>query len=93
MTLYLAKISGLPINVIMIENYDKRFPYYALPNEGGWNNVIRCTETPQIKKNYRIKNYKTLFRDFNTCFLNVTQTRSAKNSSKLKVQGEKVPNS
>lgn len=88
--LYLARELNSTMNVVMVENFDERFPYYAFPNEGGWTNIIRCVEPPEIKKNYRIKDYKTLFRDFNTCFLNVTQVRTDKIPKILKVQGEKV---
>lgn len=88
--LYLAHREGCKINIITVENFDHRYPYYALPNEGGWSNLKRCSEVPDIKKNYRIKEYKTLFRDFNTAFINVTQSRTNKKLRQLKVAGEKV---
>jgi len=88
--LYLAHNEGCKMNIVMVEDFDPRYPYYALPNEGGWNNLKRCSEVPDIKKNYRIKEYKTLFRDFNTAFINVTQSRTNKKLQRLKVAGEKV---
>jgi hypothetical protein len=87
---YLAREAESAINLIMVENSDPDYPYYALPNNEGWNNLARCREVPDIKKNYRIKEYKTLFRDFNTSFINVTQQRTDKKPAALKVAGEKV---
>ncbi|MCE1247400.1 MAG: hypothetical protein LWY06_12205 [Firmicutes bacterium] len=87
---YLAREAGSAINVVVVENADPAYPYYALPNHEGWNNLTRCTEVPDIKKNYRVKEYKTLFRDFNTSFINVTQQRTDKKPAALKVAGEKV---
>jgi len=86
--LYLAHMANSPINAVFIEDFDLNYPYYALPNLEGWKNVSRCEQVPDIKKNYRIKEYKTLFRDFNTAFLNVTQSRTDKKPAFLKVQGE-----
>lgn len=88
--LYLARENNSLINVIMIEDFDYDYPYYAYPNEDGWENIRRVWEVPDIKKNYRIKDYKKLFRDFNTSFLNVTQPRTNKKLKNLKVGGEKV---
>jgi hypothetical protein len=89
--LYLAREAGSPINVVKVEGADPAYPYYALPNEGGWGSLMRCTEVPDVKKNYRVKDYKSLFRDFNTAFLGVTQARTAKVPATLQVQGQKVP--
>lgn len=88
--LYLAREAGSAVNIVKIQNFNHSYPYYALPNEAGWNNLKRCEEVPDIKKNYRIKEYKTLFRDFNTAFINVTQSRTDKEPKVLKVAGEKV---
>ncbi len=84
---YLAREAGCTINVVEIAQVDPQYPYYALPNEAGWKNLRRCAEVPDIKKNYRIKDYKLLFRDFNTSFINVTQSRTDKKPSVLKVGG------
>lgn len=84
---YLAREAGSAINVVEIAGVDPQYPYYALPNEKGWKNLQRCEEVPDIKKNYRIKDYKLLFRDFNTSFINVTQSRTDKKPSLLKIGG------
>ena len=84
---YLAREAGSTINVIEIEGADPNYPYYAFPNYEGWNNLKKCKEVPDIKKNYRIREYKKLFRDFNTAFMNVTQSRTDKKPKQLKVGG------
>jgi len=88
--LYLARQESPAMNLVIVEGVDPRYPYYALPNEGGWDSLQRCREVPDIKKNYRIADYKSLFRDFNTCFLNVTQPRTTKKIDRIKVQGQQV---
>jgi hypothetical protein len=88
--LYHAREMDSNINVVVIDGVDKDYPYYALPNEEGWSSLKKCQEVPDVKKNYRIENYKSLFRDFNTGFLNVTQPRTNKAPDRLKVQGSQV---
>jgi hypothetical protein len=88
--LYHAKETGSDINVVIIDGVDENYPYYALPNEEGWGSLEKCREVPDVKKNYRIENYKSLFRDFNTAFLNVTQPRTNAQPENLKVQGNQV---
>jgi hypothetical protein len=88
--LYHARETGSDINVIVIDGVNKDYPYYALPNEEGWKSLQKCSQVPDVKKNYRIENYKSLFRDFNTAFLNVTQPRTSSEPVKLKVQGNSV---
>lgn len=88
--LYLARKAKSKINIVIVEGVDEKYPYYALPNFDGWNNLQCCIEPPDIKKNYRIKEYKTLFRDFNSAFINVTQVRTDKKPAELQVAGKKV---
>lgn len=63
------------INAIYITNVDPKFPYYALPSKLSIEDVPICDEPPKIRKKYRIRNYKSLFRDFNSQFINVTKVR------------------
>jgi len=51
----------------------REYPYYAFPLVNGWNDVEIVQDLPPgyVKKWHRIKNYKTLYRDFNTGFRNV----------------------
>jgi len=70
---YLARMERSPIQVVYVRNVPEEFPYYAYPLVNGWNEVAILDELPEtyIKKWHRIKNYKTLYRDFNTGFQNV----------------------
>ena len=70
---YLARMERSPIQVVYVSNVPEQFPYYAFPLVNGWNEVSIVGELPEgyVKKWHRIKNYKTLYRDFNTGFQNV----------------------
>lgn len=70
---YLARMERSPIQVAFVRGVPPEYPYYAFPLVNGWNDVEIVQELPEgyIKKWHRIKNYKTLYRDFNTGFQNV----------------------
>jgi len=70
---YLARMERTPIQVVYVRNVPKQYPYYAFPLVNGWDDVDVVQDLPDgyIKKWHRIKNYKSLYRDFNTGFLNV----------------------
>ncbi|MCX6345682.1 MAG: hypothetical protein NT018_11525 [Armatimonadetes bacterium] len=70
---YLARMERTPIQVVYVSNVPSEFPYYAFPLVNGWNDVEIVQDLPEgyIKKWHRIKNYKSLYRDFNTGFQNV----------------------
>ncbi|MCL5102756.1 MAG: hypothetical protein M1133_01400 [Armatimonadetes bacterium] len=70
---YLARMERSPIQVLYVSGVPKEYPYYAFPLVDGWGGVEIVHELPEgyIKKWHRIKNYKTLYRDFNTGFQNV----------------------
>jgi len=70
---YLARMERTPIQCIYVQNIPEQYPYYAYPLVNGWNEVEIVQDLPEgyIKKWHRIKNYKTLYRDFNTGFQNV----------------------
>ena len=70
---YLARMERSPIQVVYVRNVPKQYPYYAFPLVNGWNDVEVVQDLPEgyIKKWHRIKNYKSLYRDFNTGFQNV----------------------
>lgn len=69
----LARQENLIPQVIYVRGLPADLPYYAYPVPGGWAAVEMREDLPPgyIKKWHRIKNYKTLYRDFNTAFLNV----------------------
>lgn len=70
---YLARIERAPIQCVFISDVPSQYPYYAFPLVNGWDDVSIVQDIPEgyIKKWHRIKNYKSLYRDFNTAFKNV----------------------
>ncbi len=70
---YLARMERTPVQVVYAKNVPSQYPYYAFPLVNGWNDVEIVQDLPDgyIKKWHRIKNYKSLYRDFNTGFQNV----------------------
>ena len=70
---YLARMERSPLQVVYVRNVPPKFPYYAFPLVNGWNDVEIVQDLPEgyIKKWHRIKNYKSLYRNFNTGFQNV----------------------
>ncbi|KJS68503.1 MAG: hypothetical protein JL50_04195 [Peptococcaceae bacterium BICA1-7] len=59
--------------VVFIRGIPSDKPYYAYPVPGGWSQVTLREDLPDgfIKKWHRIKEYKTLYRNFNSAFNNV----------------------
>ncbi|MCE5198991.1 MAG: hypothetical protein ABFD54_18165 [Armatimonadota bacterium] len=70
---YLARMERTPIQVVYARNVPKQYPYYAFPLVNGWADVEIMQDLPEgyIKKWHRIKNYKSLYRNFNSGFQNV----------------------
>lgn len=70
---YLARMERSPIQCVYVRKVPSEYPYYAFPLVNGWKDVEIVQDLPEgyIKKWHRIKNYKTLYRDFNTGFQNV----------------------
>ena len=70
---YLARMERSPIQVVYVRKVPRECPYYAFPLVNGWNDVEIVQDLPEgyIKKWHRIKDYKSLYRDFNTGFQNV----------------------
>ena len=84
---YAARISGSPINVVVVRHVPTQFPYYAYALPGGWAHVTELAELPEIyqKKEYRDPtNYKALFRDFNALFPGVQKERKKSNPVHLR---------
>jgi len=70
---YLARMERSPIQVVFAAGLPSQCPYYAFPLVRGWDDVEIVQDLPEgyIKKWHRIRNYKTLYRDFNSGFENV----------------------
>lgn len=70
---YLARMERCPIQVVYARNVPHQYPYYAFPLVNGWSDVEIVSELPKgyIKKWHRIKDYKSLYRNFNSGFQNV----------------------
>ncbi len=68
--------------VVFIRDVPADLPYYAHANDHGWNDVTVVDEPPEAgsddRRNYRQKDYKPLFRNFNSAFNNVTSKRKTK---------------
>jgi len=59
--------------VVLIRGIPKHLPYYAYPVPGGWKNLEERDDLPPgyLKKWHRIRDYHSLYRDFNSAFCNV----------------------
>ena len=70
---YLARMERTKVEIVYANIGSDKYPYYAFPLVNGWNDVEIKEDIPEgyVKKWHRIKNYKTLYRDFNTGFVNV----------------------
>lgn len=69
----LARMEWAIPQVVFIRGIPGDKPYYAYPVPGGWSQVVLREDLPDgfIKKWHRIKEYKTLYRNFNSAFSNV----------------------
>lgn len=84
---YAARKLGRKINVVLVKNIPREYPYYAYALPGGWAQV---EEIPELTDGYKKKeyrnpdNYKALFRDFNAVFEGVQKDRKKTNPIELK---------
>ncbi|MCL6612680.1 MAG: hypothetical protein K6T66_14185 [Peptococcaceae bacterium] len=69
----LARMEWVIPQVVFIRGIPRDKPYYAYPVPGGWKEVVTRDDLPEgfIKKWHRIREYKTLYRNFNSAFNNV----------------------
>jgi hypothetical protein len=70
---FLARVQRSPIQVVVVKNVPRQWPYYAFPLSNSWNDVEIRQDLPEgyVKKWHRIRNYKSLYRNFNSAFQNV----------------------
>jgi hypothetical protein len=73
----LAYQMGLPINVAYVRGSNKSYPYYAYPLPNGWADVELREDIPEgyVKKFHVAKDHKSLYRDFNSQFENIGDSR------------------
>ncbi|MBR4748292.1 MAG: hypothetical protein IK083_01795 [Abditibacteriota bacterium] len=70
---YLARMERKPVKVVYVSGVPEEYPYYSYPLVRGWDDVEIRDELPEgyIKKWHRIEDYKSLYRNFNSGFVNV----------------------
>lgn len=80
---YLAYRMGLPINLVYVRGVSSHNPYYSYPNPRGWADVelIDTLKEGYIKKFHVAQDYKKLYRDFNSVFENVGDSRPVQKSA------------
>jgi hypothetical protein len=84
---YAARKLGRRINIVLVRNVPRQYPYYAYALQGGWQGVEELAELPDTyeKKTYRDPaNYKALFRDFNAVLPGIQKQRKKSNPSYLR---------
>jgi hypothetical protein len=76
---YMALREWVSPQVVLIRGIPKHLPYYAFPVPGGWNAIEERDDLPPgyLKKWHRIENYYSLYRNFNSTFVNVGGPRQA----------------
>jgi hypothetical protein len=74
---------GLPINVVYVRGVSHHNPYYSYPNPNGWSDVelIEVLKEGYIKKFHVAQDHKKLYRDFNSVFENVGDSRPVQKSA------------
>jgi hypothetical protein len=65
------------VNVAYVRGVNRSYGYYAHPLPGGWNDVqiIDRLEEGYIKKFHTVKDHRARFRDYNTEFENIGDSR------------------
>lgn len=81
--LYLAYLEWVVPQVIVVRGVPEDLPYYAFPIPEKWKGVQMVHELPPgyIKKWHRIRDYHSLYRNFNSAFDNVGAPRGYFTSS------------
>lgn len=70
---FMARLDHVIPQVVFVRGAPKELPYYAFPIPDGWDKVNIVEDLPEgfIKKWHRIRNYKSLYRNYNSAFENV----------------------
>jgi len=74
---FLAYQMDMPLHVAYVRGVNKNYPYYSYPLPEKWNNIEILDVIPKgyIKKFHVAKDHKFLYRDFNSQFRNVGDSR------------------
>jgi hypothetical protein len=75
---FLARQMGLPLRVCYIRGVHYANCYYAYPLPDGWNGVKMISSIPDgyIKKFHTVRDHKAKFRDYNSQFDNIGDSRA-----------------
>jgi len=75
---YMALREWTHTEAVVIRGIPKAYPYYAFPVPDGWSLVEERDDLPEgyLKKWHRISDYHSLYRNFNSAFLNVGASRA-----------------
>lgn len=75
--IYLARMEWTVPQVVFVRGIPKDLPYYAYPNPDQWQGIELMDSLPEgyVKKWHRIRDYHTLYRNFNSAFDNVGAPR------------------
>lgn len=75
--LYLAHRQWVVPQVVYIRGIPKEYPYYAYPNPFQWDGIDVINELSEsyVKKWHRIRDYHSLYRNFNSAFSKVGAPR------------------
>lgn len=74
---YLSYQMGSPLHVAYVRGVNKNYPYYAWPLPNGWDDVEMREGIPKgyVKKFHVAKDHKFLYRNFNSQFENIGDSR------------------
>lgn len=74
---YLAYLMNTPLRVAYVRGRHPGYPYYAYPLPNGWNDVELRSAIPEgyIKKFHVAKDHKSLYRNFNSQFDKIGDSR------------------
>ncbi len=77
---FLARAEWVIPQVVYIRGIPKAYPYYAFPRPQGWEGIDLLADNPDksryLKKCHRIRQNKSLYRNFQAVFSNVGGSRS-----------------
>jgi hypothetical protein len=75
--IFLAYQMGVPINVVYVRGVNKHYPYYSYSLPRGFEEIeiLDSISENYVKKFHVAKNHKALYRNFNSIFNNIGDSR------------------